>query len=290
MSRPRNIDAPKLAGELHTGPGNDAPTAATAAHQIEAFSQLTKTDWYAKLEVVESKERTTADEKTQFIRWCEESTMEKGLSPAASSKRCWAKASFHVEGGYLYRNPSKSYSHRRKVISLPELFETVTEAHKSLGHAGQDATAKHILDQYFGISKKQITELVRHCAICKAKNQSKSGHSLSLDGSAPAGPIVPQQDELRCQATAASSTLDGLQDIVDSGNNNNNDNNRKRPRLSSEGNLNSSKVTKKSSHRTSKRNERAEIFAKLADSHMEIAGLFGRLRNLEPENEDEDDD
>ncbi|KAL8846740.1 MAG: hypothetical protein Q9221_008183 [Calogaya cf. arnoldii] len=207
--------ARNLVGALYTGPGNDAPTTATIAHQIEAFSQRTKTDWYAKLEEkeIESRERTTAEEKSQFIRWCEQSTMEKGLTQTATKKRSWVKASFHVEGGDLYRNLSKSYSHYRKVISLPELFETITEA------------------------------------------------------------------------TAATSTLDEIQ-VTD----NKYENKRKRPRFSSESNLNSSMVTKKSFRRTSKNKERTEIFAKLADSHMEIAGLLGRLRDLEPKDEDEDDD
>lgn len=174
MSEPRDVAARNLAGALYTGPGNEAPTAATTVDQMNPFSHRAKTTWYALLEENETRERTSAGEKYQFIRWCTESTMEKGLTEAAAKKRSWAKATFHVDGDRLFRNPNKSYPNRREVISLPELFDTVTEVHNSLGHVGQDATAKHVLDQYFGISKREIIELVRHCAICNAKHQSES--------------------------------------------------------------------------------------------------------------------
>ena len=175
MSEPRNTAAHNLAGALYTGPGNEAPTAPTTVEQINPFSQRAKTSWYAWLEDHgETRERTSASEKTQFIRWCTESTMEKGLPDMAAKKRSWVKAAFHVAGDRLFRNPNKSYPVRREVISLPELFDTVTEVHNSLGHVGQDATSKHVLDQYFGVSKREIIELLRHCAICNRKHQSKS--------------------------------------------------------------------------------------------------------------------
>ena len=175
MSEPRNLAATNLAGAVYTGPGNEAPTASTTVEQIQPFNQRAKTAWYAWLEERnDTRERTSASEKRNFMRWCTEGTMEKGLTEAAVKKRSWAKAVFHVDSERLYRNVNKLYSRPREVLSVPKLFDAITIIHNSLGHAGQDATAKSVLDQYFGVSKKEIIELLRHCAICNRKYQSKS--------------------------------------------------------------------------------------------------------------------
>ena len=85
--------------------------------------------------------------------------MEKGLSGQVAKKRSWVKGCFQVEDDHLFRKPNKPDAKRREVISLPELFDKVAHAHESLGHVGQDATAKYVLSQYYGISKMEMSNL-----------------------------------------------------------------------------------------------------------------------------------
>ena len=175
ISEPRNLAATNLAGALYTSPGNEAPTTSITVEQIQLFNQRAKITWYTQLEERNNtRKRTSASKKRNFIRQYIEGTIEKGLTKAAIKKRSQTKAVFYVDSERLYRNVNKLYSRPREVLSVPKLFNTITIIYNSLGYTGQDTTAKSILDQYFGVSKKEIIELLRYYTIYNRKYQSKS--------------------------------------------------------------------------------------------------------------------
>ncbi len=68
----------------------------------------------------------------------------------------------------------------REVIAEPEILDAIIATHNSLGHAGQDVTAKNVGQSYYGVSREEVVFLVKLCEICHRKAHSKSK-----------GPLVP---------------------------------------------------------------------------------------------------
>ena len=73
----------------------------------------------------------------------------------------------------LYRKPDKTYQ-QRKVLAEPEIWDAIIGIHNSLGHAGQDPTAKAIHTTYYGATREEVIFLIKLCEICHRKAHSKS--------------------------------------------------------------------------------------------------------------------
>ncbi len=86
---------------------------------------------------------------------------------------------FSIRNCKLWRNPDKSHE-AREVLAETEILDAIIATHNSLGHAGQDATAKNVGQSYHGVSREKVVFLVKLCEICHRKAQSKSK-----------GPLIP---------------------------------------------------------------------------------------------------
>lgn len=72
-------------------------------------------------------------------------------------------------------------SHKaQEVLAEPKILDVIIATHNSIGHPGQDATAKNVSQSYYGVSRKEVIFLVKLCEICHRKAHSKSK-----------GPLVP---------------------------------------------------------------------------------------------------
>ena len=74
----------------------------------------------------------------------------------------------------LWRNSDKHHPEVREVLAEPEIFDAIITIHNSIGHAGQDATAKNANNTYYGVTCEDIVFLVKLCEICHRKAPSKS--------------------------------------------------------------------------------------------------------------------
>lgn len=87
------------------------------------------------------------------------------------------QGSFLLPNRKLWRNPDKTHK-AREVIAESEILDAIIATHNSLGHAGQDATAKNVGQCYYGVSHEEVVFLVKLCEICHRKALSKSKGSL----------------------------------------------------------------------------------------------------------------
>ncbi len=121
-----------------------------------------------------SRKRISLAERQQMIDWVTETVQQRG-----AKRRSWTKAHFFYKNRKLWRNPDKTHE-AREVIAEPEILDAIIATHNSLGHAGQDTTAKNVGQSYYGVSRKEVVFLVKFCEICHRKAHSKSK-----------GPLVP---------------------------------------------------------------------------------------------------
>ncbi|KAK4695933.1 hypothetical protein P7C71_g1903, partial [Lecanoromycetidae sp. Uapishka_2] len=125
---------------------NEASSSIVA--QIDPFNSQARDAFQLFLEGrrEKSRERTTAQQKFRYIQWLT-SPLEKGLPASDMKKRSWVRNSFEFQQNKLWRLPShqsKVGAERREVITEDQIFDTVSLAHNSIGHAGLEATAKKI--------------------------------------------------------------------------------------------------------------------------------------------------
>ena len=73
----------------------------------------------------------------------------------------------------LYRKLDKT-NQQRKVLADPEIWNAILCIQNSLGHAGQDLTAKAIHTTYYGATREEVIFLIKLCEICHRKAYSKS--------------------------------------------------------------------------------------------------------------------
>lgn len=59
-------------------------------------------------------------------------------------------------------------------MAEPEIFNAIVIIHNSIGHAGQNATAKNVSQTYYGVTGEEIVSLIKLCEICHRKAPSKS--------------------------------------------------------------------------------------------------------------------
>lgn len=142
---------------------------------IEAFNSKAREAFHFMLEGRKdaSRERFTVTEKQRAIRWLTEDPPERGLDAATSKKRSHIKDQFEYSEGKLWRRPGK-VKPRREVITEDRLWDIIITVHDSLGHAGQQATAKKCGHDYYGMADVEVEFLVKLCEICHRKAHSKS--------------------------------------------------------------------------------------------------------------------
>ena len=140
----------QLAGAL---PPNEAPSGATLA-QVEPFNSRAREGFLIHLLSRKdlSRERTDLPAKHKYIRWLTELVPERGLDATEAKLRSWVKANFLYERNKLWKLPGKRFTYKREVISEEAIFETIVNVYNSSGHCGQEATAKKVNDEYYGIA------------------------------------------------------------------------------------------------------------------------------------------
>ncbi len=107
-----------------------------------------------------------------MIDWVTKTVQQRGLVEKDTKRRSWTKSHFFYQNRKLWRNPDKTHE-AREVLAKPEILDTIITIHNSIGHAGQDATAKNIGQSYYGMSREEIVLLVKLCEICHRKAHSK---------------------------------------------------------------------------------------------------------------------
>ena len=121
----------------------------------------------------QSRERITASQKIKYIKWLTAAIPER-LDSTEGKKRAWIRADFEYQHGKLWRQPGRVYKERREVISKDLIWDTIIAVHNSLGHAGQNATATKVNNEYYGITTLEVYFLTKLCEICYRKALSKS--------------------------------------------------------------------------------------------------------------------
>ena len=120
-----------------------------------------------------SRERVTLGRRQQMIGWLAELLPQRGGSEKDAKRRSWTRTNFDLVIRVLYRKPDKTHQ-QRKVLAEPEIWDAIIGIHNSLGHAGQDPTAKAVHNTYYGATREEVIFLIKLCEICHRKAHSKS--------------------------------------------------------------------------------------------------------------------
>lgn len=165
--------AVQLANALPPQVGNEAPTSSSLA-QVQPFNTQARQAFHIMLEgrKNQARERVTAFEKHKYIQWLTEAIPER-LNAAANKKRAWIRIEFDYDAGQLWKLSGRVFKQRREVITEDLIWDTIIMVHNSLGHAGQNATANKVSNEYYGISNLEVFFLVKLCEICHRKAHSK---------------------------------------------------------------------------------------------------------------------
>ncbi len=151
-----------------------------------------------------SRECVSLAKQQQMIDWIMKIVQQRGLVEKDAKRQSWTKAHFFYQNRQLWRNPDKSHE-AREVLAETEILDAIIATHNSLGHAGQDVTAKNIGQSYYGVSREEVVFLVKLCEIYYRKAHSKFK-----------GPLVPlistklfecvRMDLINIQSTADITT------------------------------------------------------------------------------------
>ena len=155
--------------------GNEAPTSSSLTTMVDPFNSQARQAFYLMLDSNRdhSRERMTTSQRLKYIKWLTEAVPER-LDKAQGKKRAWIRADFEYQHGKLWRLPGRIFKERREVISEDLIWDTIIAVHNSLGHAGQNATATKVNNEYYGISTQEVYFLIKLCEICHRKAYSKS--------------------------------------------------------------------------------------------------------------------
>ena len=94
--------------------------------------------------------------------------------------RTRARTKYMLVGNQLYRQPGdepddadgKASNQPRRVIMLEAAYSTIRRTHELIGpHAGVNKTWAEVQLQYFGINKKEVQWVIKHCEVCQANIQ-----------------------------------------------------------------------------------------------------------------------
>ena len=121
-----------------------------------------------------SHKRISSSQKLIYIKWLTAAVPERLDNKKASKKRAWLRAEFEYQHGKLWRQPGKIFKERREVISEDLIWDTIIAVYNNLGHAGQNATATKVNNEYYRISSQEVYFLVKLYKIYHRKAPSKS--------------------------------------------------------------------------------------------------------------------
>ena len=119
-----------------------------------------------------TRERVTTSQKIKYIKWLT-ATIPERLETVEGKKRAWIRDDFEYQHGKLWKLPGRVFKERREVISEDLIWDTIIAVHNNFGHAGQNATASKVNNEYYGISTQEVHFLVKLCEICHRKAFSK---------------------------------------------------------------------------------------------------------------------
>lgn len=97
-----------------------------------------------------------------MIGWLTELLPQQGFSEKDAKRRSWIRTNFDLAVRVLYQKPDKTHQ-QRKVLAEPEIWDAIIGIHNSLGHAGQDPTAKAFHSAYYGATREEVILLIKLC-------------------------------------------------------------------------------------------------------------------------------
>ena len=148
--------APEAAATAPTLPpmqGNEAPISSSLTTMVEPFNSQARQAFYHMLDTNRdhSRERVSISQKLKYIKWLT-ATVPERLDNTEGKKRAWIRCDFEYQHGKLWRQPGRIFKERREVISEDLIWDTIIAVYNNLGHAGQNATATKVNNEYYGIS------------------------------------------------------------------------------------------------------------------------------------------
>ena len=114
-----------------------------------------------------------------MINWFRKKVLSHAvLTEKDAKRRSWTWANFVVRDCKQYRNADRTYPEVRDVLPKPQIWNIFVRNHNSLGHVGQDPTAKPINRIYYRITRGEVIFFIKLCEIYHRKALTKSKNSL----------------------------------------------------------------------------------------------------------------
>ena len=121
-----------------------------------------------------SRERLLLARRQQVLGWVAGAGPRKGLPTKKLSGNLGLRPISIIEiesfGEILINLIPKLEKFRQS----PKFFDAIVTIYNSIGHTGQDATAKNVSQTYYGVTRGEIVLLIKLCEICHWKAPSKS--------------------------------------------------------------------------------------------------------------------
>ena len=161
-------------------PNINNTSSSSSSIQIIPFNNETRITFGLMLEGSRdsSREHLSIAERQQMIDWIIDTVPRRPLTEREAKRKSWTRSNFHYGNQKLWRNPDKNHPEPREVLAEPEIFDAIITIHNSIGHTGQDATAKNVNNTYYGVSCEEVVFLIKLYEICHRKASSKSKGSL----------------------------------------------------------------------------------------------------------------
>lgn len=84
-----------------------------------------------------------------MIGWLIELLSQQGISEKYVKHKSYTRTNFDLVNCVLYQKPDRTYQ-QQKFLVKPEIWNAIISINNSLGHAGQDLTAKAVDTTYYG--------------------------------------------------------------------------------------------------------------------------------------------
>ena len=146
---------------------------------IEAFNEQAKIAFGLMLETTHktSRNQISLGQRQQMIGWFMELLLQQGVSEKNVKRRSLTRTNFDLVNCLLYWKPDKTHQ-QQKVLVESKIWDAIIGIHNSLGHAGQDLTAKAIHTTYYEATREEFIFLIKLCEICHWKTHSMSKRPL----------------------------------------------------------------------------------------------------------------
>jgi hypothetical protein len=90
----------------------------------------------------------------------------KPANPAESNLKYRATTEFHLTHNKLYKNSDSRFQEPRYVVPESEAFDIIINIHLQLLHAGRDKVWSAVQKSYYGISRQEVTFVLKLCKNC----------------------------------------------------------------------------------------------------------------------------